>query len=456
MRLLCIASAIVIGFGLLLVGQPVAAGPLAQGCEGLANIGFEDGFSERGSGEVTVANGWHPWWQDGPFQENGYNRRPEYKPESIYRFGDRRVHSGGHAQKFFTTYSTHNAGIYQQVHNIPRGTKCTFSIWAQVWSSQYHDPTTVVDPGNYRVYVGIDPTGGTDWSSPNVVWSEPRIEYNTWMNLSVTAVAKANTITVYARGQPEFRDRFNDSYWDDACLTLVRPRPTNTPTPRATNTPTITPTPTDTPTPTATFTPLPTPTPRKAFICMRVHDDVNGNGVHDPGERLLAGATIKVTNDQGDVLETYVTDGRSEPHCFVTRQEGTYFLIEENPAGYVSTSADNWGVYVMPDATVNIHFRDYLPPTPTPSPTNTPTNTPVPPTATPSPTTLPPTSTMTPTDTPVPPTPTDTPTKVVIVPTATPVPAPRTLSQEVYGLSGILVALLGICLMLGTRYFRAR
>ena len=27
----------------------------------LLNPGFEDGFSERGAGEVTVANGWFPW-----------------------------------------------------------------------------------------------------------------------------------------------------------------------------------------------------------------------------------------------------------------------------------------------------------------------------------------------------------------------------------------------------------
>jgi len=29
----------------------------------LRNPGFEEGFSERGAGEVTVANGWEPFWQ---------------------------------------------------------------------------------------------------------------------------------------------------------------------------------------------------------------------------------------------------------------------------------------------------------------------------------------------------------------------------------------------------------
>lgn len=117
--LLCIA--------LVLTALPVAAEPLAQGCEGLVNAGFEDGFSERGAGEVTVANGWNPWWQDGPFQQDGFYRRPEFKQEDIFRFGNRRIHSGNNAAKFFTTFSTHNAGFWQQV-SVPVGSNCTFSI----------------------------------------------------------------------------------------------------------------------------------------------------------------------------------------------------------------------------------------------------------------------------------------------------------------------------------------
>jgi len=34
----------------------------------VVNAGFEDGYSERGAGEVVVANGWTPWWQEGPHQ----------------------------------------------------------------------------------------------------------------------------------------------------------------------------------------------------------------------------------------------------------------------------------------------------------------------------------------------------------------------------------------------------
>ena len=452
MRLIRVATAIMVGLVLLAAVTPVAAEPLAQGCEGLVNADFEGSYSNRGAGEVTVADGWHPFWQDGPFQEDGYNRRPEYKPEDASRFGTRRVHSGNFSQKWFTTFSTHTGGIFQPVGGIPVGTKATFSAWVQVWSSQHHDPDTVVQPGNYRVSVGIDPTGGTDWRSPNIIWSEPRIEYNTWMNLSVSAVAKANTVTFYLRGQPEFRTQFNDSYWDDACLQLERPAPTNTPRPKPTNTPTITPTPTDTPTPPATETPTNTPLPPEASICIQVREDANANGATDPGEGLLAGATLKMAKLEGDVLGTYVTDGKTETYCFVTRDEGAYYLTELNPAGYESTSPDNWGVYVVPGVDMSFGFYDKLAPTPTSTFTSTPTSTDTP---TPTPTDTP---TLVPTDTPVPTNtvlPTYTPT-LDLAPPPTEAPEPQTMGASLYNVSGIFVALIGLALMLGVRAKRAR
>jgi hypothetical protein len=183
----------------------------------LRNSDFEEGFSARGAGELSVGEGWQPWWQDGPGQEEGYNRRPEYKPEDADIYGGRRVRSGRFAQKFFNTFSTHNAGFYQQVNVVPDG-RCIFSIWVQVWSSRDPNPDTVVDPGNYRVMVGIDPTGGTDWGAASVVWGEQRVEYNNWIQLSASAIAQGGKVTVFARGFPEYRMQFNDSYWDDAEL----------------------------------------------------------------------------------------------------------------------------------------------------------------------------------------------------------------------------------------------
>lgn len=404
----------------LLVSFPVAAEPVLQAdCPGnvLVNPGFEEGFSDRGAGEVSVANGWFPWYQDGPFQDQGYYRRPEYKPEDAARYGYRRIHSGNWAQKQFNTYATHNAGILQQVKVTP-ASQLTFSAWVQVWSSQYPDPDTVVEPGNYRVYIGIDPTGGTDWSSPNVVWSEPRMEYNTWMRLEVKAKAQADTITVFLRGHPEFRTQFNDSYWDDACLTVVKPTPRPTNTPKDTATPTVTPTPTETPTPTASPTPTATPTPAPGAVCVSSFEDPNGNGKRDEGENLIAGTIVILFDGDRLELERYTTDGLSEPYCFSGLAAGTYYLKRQNAPGYVSTVPDDWAAAVVPGGKTVVEMGARFVPTPSPTRTASPT----------------------------------------ITPTATPTPRPvlQETANAFYQISGLLLAAVALAIPFGLRYLRKR
>ena len=400
---------------LVLLALPLVPQAVRGDC-GLVNPGFEGGFSTRGAGEVEVANGWEAWWQDGPFQEDGYNRRPEYKPEDRYRHGGRRIRNGNYAQKFFTTFATHNAGLWQRVA-VPRNAQVTFSAYVQVWSSQDPNPDAVTSPGNYRVYVGIDPTGGTNWAAPTVRWSEPRIEYNTWIQLSISARAEADAVTVFLRGQPEFRNRFNDSYWDDACLTVVPPTPLPTSPPRATNTPTIT------PTPTQTATPLPTATPVTSSLCVRAYHDPNGNAQPDAAEALLAGMRIALLDAQRQEIASYTTLGRDEPYCFKGLGAGQYFLKAQSPPGYQATTPNDWGVILPLGASFSVDFGQRALPTATPRPPATST-------ATPSP---------------------------------TPTQAPRAvgpnilgaIGQGLYSVSGLLVALVALALPLGLRYLRA-
>ncbi len=392
----------------------VLALPGAQAsCAGnvLLNPGFEDGFSDRGAGEVSVANGWHPWYQDGPGQEDGYNRRPEYKPEDASRYGTRRIHSGNWAQKFFNTFSTHNAGILQQVQ-VAVGSKLTFSIWVQVWSSEDPNPDAVKNPGNYRVSIGIDPTGGTNGTSSSVVWTELRMEYNTWMHLEVQSVAQAGTVTVFARGNPEFRNRFNDSYWDDACMTVVAPTPKPTAVPKKTATPTVSPT----PEPLPTSTPAPTPTPATGGVCVAVFEDANADGRRAEGEPLIAGAVVTLFDSNRMELEKYTTDGLSEPYCFSGLAAGTYYLKRQNPSGYTSTVPDDWGVAVAPGANTSVELGARIVPGPTATPTNTPTQVPT--------------------------------------PTPTPRPIAREVGNALYQISGIIVAGLALGIPIGLRYLR--
>jgi hypothetical protein len=306
-----LARTAILGLVLLLWrGVAVAAdcpGNLAQ------NGGFEEnwyaGSTVGTSLSSFISNRWLPWAVLGdPTQEEaGYNYEPEYKilQRSVLLDGWYRVYAGERAQAFFSMYSTHTAGFYQRVA-VPRGGEVTFSIWVQIYTGQEDlmidgrypvsdlvqpmtEPTrSVKGPGDYRVYVGIDPYGNVpaafgDPMPSGVIWSDPVLDIQTrasdgagkpideWVQLSVTTRAQADYVTIYTKGHPDFRTKHNDSYWDEACLqSAALSAPTVAPTviPQAS----VTPRPTAAIPPTAA--PLPTvgpvsPTPAPLGVPVR-------------------------------------------------------------------------------------------------------------------------------------------------------------------------------------------
>ncbi len=303
-------TAMITTWALLLLA--LLALPARADCPGnlLRNPGFEEGNYHGpvvgASHSSYISNHWYPWavLGDPSRTEPGYNHEPEYKIliRSELRDGWYRVFEGERAQGMFTTWSTHTAGLYQRV-SVPRGSRVTFRIWVQIYTGQediiiedrypvsdLEQPQTeatraVRGPGDYRVWVGIDPHGDTpagfgDALPDSIVWSDPVLDVDTrsyddqgrpvdeWVQLSVSTIAQSDRVTVYTRGQPDFRTKYNDSYWDAACLMAVAvqtatPTPTQTLVPSPTLRPTVTPLPTATPTllPTATPTSAPTPMP---------------------------------------------------------------------------------------------------------------------------------------------------------------------------------------------------
>ncbi|RME49152.1 MAG: hypothetical protein D6791_01465, partial [Chloroflexi bacterium] len=212
--------------------QTVPSTGLQEWCPGnlLANPDFEEGSRKTEdlgtSLSSAVGYGWFPWFIRG---DQRFNREPEFKVEDATRDPLRwRVHTGYFSQKFFTTWATHTAGIYQTVAVRPNSV-VNFSIWVQIYTGEADgwdgekfrsDPDA---PGNYRASIGIDPFGNTPAGvgappPDTVIWSEPIMTYDDWTQLSVQAVAQTDHVTVYTRGQPEFSVKHNDSFWDTACL----------------------------------------------------------------------------------------------------------------------------------------------------------------------------------------------------------------------------------------------
>jgi LysM repeat protein len=152
----------------------------------------------------------------------------------------------------------HEAGLYQQAVGIQPGATLRFSIYMQAWQCTKAEAcgqngSRSDTPADMHLRVGIDPYGGTDPFSANVIWSPEKSAFDQWIQFSVQAQAKGGAVTVFthSRADWDWPRTNNDVYLDDASLTVAgeataalypatptgTPAPTltprNTPTPRA-------------------------------------------------------------------------------------------------------------------------------------------------------------------------------------------------------------------------------
>lgn len=236
--------------------------PPAQGGELLKNPGFdgpmwfksqccgEDGLPIN---EVQIAEGWTAWWLQTPpswvVPPNNcehkalwgcYWMRPEFV-DSARTLRAHRIRSGDNSQKYFSYGRMHEAGLYQRVTGITPGARLRFTVYMQAWMCiepadcdagyRSDNPTTM------HMRVGIDPHGGTDVFSPNVVWSGEMDSFDRWSQYAVEAVAQSNAVTVFTHSRPEWDAArlHNDVYVDDASLVqvgtgAVAPKPATQPT----------------------------------------------------------------------------------------------------------------------------------------------------------------------------------------------------------------------------------
>ena len=189
------------------------------------------------------------------------------------------------AQEIFSGWLPFTAGIFQQVEVTPGLAYVAAIGWAPYASS---DEKGDRNQGQFiGRKVGIDPLGGADPTSPDIVWSPEVWDElgGVFPQLRVSAVAQGGTITVFVRANNP-HSHGNDKVWFDAVTLTVdpnQPAPTSTPVPpsptptspppTATSTPlppTETPSPTDTPLPTAT--PVPTDTPAPTFTSTTIRE----------------------------------------------------------------------------------------------------------------------------------------------------------------------------------------
>lgn len=199
----------------------------------LANPGFEGSYSDYVPNpaipdcpwgvcfSAQMADNWTPYWQshNSAVDEGWEMLMPEYKPATTDFTDPPRVRSGARAQQWFTFYATHRAGIYQQVYNVEPGKSYCLSVWGHAWSA-YND-SAYTDLSNHNFLnqkIGVDPYGGKDFNSSNIVWTPPRTQYDEYGLFKIEVEAQSDTMTVFFNSQPQWAAKHNDVYWDDAIL----------------------------------------------------------------------------------------------------------------------------------------------------------------------------------------------------------------------------------------------
>lgn len=130
---------------------------------------------------------------------------------------------GNYAQNMWSSYKF-DAGIYQRVTGLTPGTVYAFDVpVVTFWRGPgYHDSDGIMNK-----WVGIDPTGGTDASSPSVLWSEGDSDDKKWVYMELSARAEGEAMTFFVRVQAPENDSYNhtdlDMVYIDAAKVDVAP-----------------------------------------------------------------------------------------------------------------------------------------------------------------------------------------------------------------------------------------
>ncbi len=184
----------------------------------LANSGLNDPFTDipgrvwNGQAE-KIANGWQPFYVAANTYK-GDSNAPKLHWMSSKQFGDTfkglDYHiEGDRAQNLWSSYDF-EAGIYQQV-SVAANKGYGFDM---AMATYWRGPGYPDSNGLMVKQVGIDPTGGADPTSPNIIWSDPDANDKAWVYMDVGAKAQNTTITVFAKVKAPENDSYNHTDLD--------------------------------------------------------------------------------------------------------------------------------------------------------------------------------------------------------------------------------------------------
>jgi len=202
----------------------------------LTNPGFEAPYIQQGVS--FVASGWIAWWltPDGATYPTSCpeGSPPTCMPYQLPTFRntqpqDQREPSralSGDSQSWGATYAVFVGGVYQPVGGVSPGTRLRFTASMYAFNcsrnAECFNPGGNFgrsnEPGNNQLRIGIDPAGGVDPFSSNVVWSIAQNPIDAFASFQVEAVAQASNVTVFLWAAPSYPAQSSAVYADSASL----------------------------------------------------------------------------------------------------------------------------------------------------------------------------------------------------------------------------------------------
>jgi LysM repeat protein len=289
----------------------------------------------RWSGEVNPHNGWVPVTLDVTAGATG--------KVTIFLSANYRGHSRLHLDAWWDSVSATviGAGAAATSTSAPAPAATAIPGGAAATTAPNNPPAPVTNlqtptPGPDGTIVYVVQTGDTLWSI--AARAGITVDQLKALNGLTSDIISVGQRLVLGQGSPS------------------QPEATALPTEDPSAPPTAAPAATDSG-PLPANTQAPTEPEATGTVCALLWNDINGNGVRDMNETMLAGGQLTVVDiSTGAPVELYTTDGLSEPHCFNELAVARYTISSAAPAGYNGTTPNSTSLEVEAGSTAILEF----------------------------------------------------------------------------------------------------
>ncbi len=180
----------------------------------LVNGGLETPYYGQGAPTRTAPNGWFLWVGAGA-------------PEAFPHTDPIQILDGAASWNVKQGYTAFTAAGYQRVSGLTAGDVVKLTAYGWLYTCNNITTSCVIPDPPYRqsdtsagasLKVGIDPKGGTNPASADIVWSALASPYDQWAELTVTAEVEGDAATVFLYMSQSAGLAINNVYWDKVSL----------------------------------------------------------------------------------------------------------------------------------------------------------------------------------------------------------------------------------------------